>query len=68
MSDKTPVKVRKHRRWVMSLMPEDEENLKIIVIHHRKTAGFPVKIAEVLRKLWRDEVTRINSLPKAPHG
>lgn len=49
------------RRFVMSIMPDDEEDLRVIVTHYRKKAGFELKIAEIQRKLWKDEVQRIKS-------
>jgi len=50
------------RRFVMSLVPGDEENLSIIVNHYRRVAGFDVRIAEIQRHIWADEVQRIKRM------
>lgn len=49
------------RRFVMSIMPEDEEDLAFIVAHYRKTSGFELKIAEVQRRVWKNEIARIKA-------
>jgi hypothetical protein len=53
----SPAKTK--HRFVMTILPEDYANLEKIVLFYRQKAGFDVKIAEIQRRLWKDEVARI---------
>jgi hypothetical protein len=45
----------------MSITREDDADLTFIVNHYRNLAGFDIDIAEVQRKVWKNEIERIKS-------